>query len=63
MTQAMADAFATGIADHPEDWHMLQRLWLKDLDPGKDPDKNRKDPENTGKVSDNSEKDPEKGTL
>ncbi|MCX5556217.1 phosphatidylinositol mannoside acyltransferase [Streptomyces sp. NBC_00038] len=37
MTQALADAFATGIADHPEDWHMLQRLWLKDLDPGRDP--------------------------
>ncbi|MFC8520726.1 phosphatidylinositol mannoside acyltransferase [Streptomyces sp. NPDC057257] len=37
MTQALADAFATGIADHPEDWHMLQRLWLKDLDPGKGP--------------------------
>jgi lauroyl/myristoyl acyltransferase len=37
MTQALADAFATGIADHPEDWHMLQRLWLKDLDPGKAP--------------------------
>lgn len=38
MTQALADAFATGIADHPEDWHMLQRLWLKDLDPaGKPP--------------------------
>ncbi|MFF7450907.1 MULTISPECIES: phosphatidylinositol mannoside acyltransferase [unclassified Streptomyces] len=35
MAQALADAFATGIADHPEDWHMLQRLWLKDLDPGK----------------------------
>jgi KDO2-lipid IV(A) lauroyltransferase len=35
MTQALADAFATGIADHPEDWHMLQRLWLADLDPGK----------------------------
>ena len=33
MTQALADAFATGIADHPEDWHMLQRLWLRDLDP------------------------------
>jgi phosphatidylinositol dimannoside acyltransferase len=33
MTQALADAFATGIADHPEDWHMLQRLWLKDLQP------------------------------
>src|SRR5690606_23507101 len=37
MTQALADAFATGIADHPEDWHMLQRLWLKDLDPARDP--------------------------
>ncbi|MDH2392295.1 phosphatidylinositol mannoside acyltransferase [Streptomyces sp. HNM0663] len=33
MTQALADVFATGIADHPEDWHMLQRLWLADLDP------------------------------
>jgi KDO2-lipid IV(A) lauroyltransferase len=33
MTQALADAFATGIADHPEDWHMLQRLWLADLEP------------------------------
>ncbi|MFI8205652.1 phosphatidylinositol mannoside acyltransferase [Streptomyces sp. NPDC085937] len=32
MTQALADAFATGIADHPEDWHMLQRLWTGDLD-------------------------------
>ncbi|MET9622673.1 MULTISPECIES: phosphatidylinositol mannoside acyltransferase [unclassified Streptomyces] len=33
MTQLLADAFATGIADHPEDWHMLQRLWLADLEP------------------------------
>ncbi|MFB6557250.1 phosphatidylinositol mannoside acyltransferase, partial [Streptomyces sp. NPDC056405] len=33
MTQALADAFAGGIADHPEDWHMLQRLWLADLTP------------------------------
>jgi KDO2-lipid IV(A) lauroyltransferase len=32
MTQALADAFAVGIADHPEDWHMLQRLWLADLE-------------------------------
>ncbi|MFR9674091.1 phosphatidylinositol mannoside acyltransferase [Streptomyces sp. TR06-5] len=32
MTQAMADAFAEGIAAHPEDWHMLQRLWSRDLD-------------------------------
>ncbi|MFI7176497.1 phosphatidylinositol mannoside acyltransferase [Streptomyces spororaveus] len=32
MTQAVADAFAWGIAGHPEDWHMLQRLWLDDLE-------------------------------
>ncbi|MEU7554124.1 phosphatidylinositol mannoside acyltransferase [Streptomyces sp. NPDC044571] len=32
MTQAVADAFAGGIAEHPEDWHMLQRLWLDDLE-------------------------------
>jgi phosphatidylinositol dimannoside acyltransferase len=32
MTQALADAFATGITEHPEDWHMLQRLWLADLE-------------------------------
>lgn len=31
MTQRLADAFARGIADHPADWHMLQRLWLDDL--------------------------------
>lgn len=31
MTQAMADAFATAIADHPADWHMMQRLWHADL--------------------------------
>ncbi|MBM2622332.1 phosphatidylinositol mannoside acyltransferase [Actinoplanes sp. LDG1-06] len=27
-TQLIADAFAVGIADHPQDWHMLQKLWL-----------------------------------
>jgi KDO2-lipid IV(A) lauroyltransferase len=37
MTQALADAFATGIAEHPEDWHMLQRLWLADLEPRPEP--------------------------
>ncbi|MFF5335948.1 phosphatidylinositol mannoside acyltransferase [Streptomyces sp. NPDC013181] len=36
MTQALADAFALGIAEHPEDWHMLQRLWLADLEPRDD---------------------------
>ncbi|MFC0625696.1 phosphatidylinositol mannoside acyltransferase [Kribbella deserti] len=28
MTQQCADAFARGIAAHPEDWHMLQRVFL-----------------------------------
>ncbi|MFE6737908.1 phosphatidylinositol mannoside acyltransferase [Streptomyces tubercidicus] len=37
MTQTLADAFASGIADHPEDWHMLQRLWLADLEPREQP--------------------------
>ncbi|MFG2413966.1 phosphatidylinositol mannoside acyltransferase [Streptomyces goshikiensis] len=32
MTQALADAFAWGISEHPQDWHMLQRLWLDDLE-------------------------------
>jgi KDO2-lipid IV(A) lauroyltransferase len=32
-TQAVADLFADGIAAHPTDWHMLQRLWLSDLPP------------------------------
>ncbi|MGP3980267.1 phosphatidylinositol mannoside acyltransferase [Streptomyces sp. KR80] len=36
MTQTLADVFGAGIADHPQDWHMLQRLWLKDLEPRPD---------------------------
>jgi len=28
MTQRCADAFAAGIAAHPQDWHMLQRIFL-----------------------------------
>ncbi|HEX5205800.1 phosphatidylinositol mannoside acyltransferase [Paractinoplanes rhizophilus] len=27
-TQMLADAYAAGIAEHPQDWHMLQKLWL-----------------------------------
>jgi phosphatidylinositol dimannoside acyltransferase len=42
MTQALADAFATGIAEHPEDWHMLQRLWLADLDSARAPSQHEK---------------------
>lgn len=32
ITQHIADHFAVGIKAHPQDWHMLQRLWLADLD-------------------------------
>lgn len=31
-TQTLANAFAERIALHPADWHMLQRLWLADLE-------------------------------
>jgi len=30
LTQHIADTLAVGIAAHPEDWHMLQRMWLGD---------------------------------
>ena len=30
-TQVVADHFATDIAAHPQDWHMLQPLWTADL--------------------------------
>ena len=32
MTQRMADVFEGAIAAHPEDWHMLQRVFTADLD-------------------------------
>lgn len=41
MTQAVADAFAVGITEAPQDWHMLQRLWLDDL-ADRDPRKARR---------------------
>ncbi|WP_319458597.1 phosphatidylinositol mannoside acyltransferase [Micromonospora sp. RTP1Z1] len=28
LTQRIADSLAAGIVRHPEDWHMLQRMWL-----------------------------------
>jgi lauroyl/myristoyl acyltransferase len=31
MTQQLATDFEAGIAEHPADWHMLQRLWLADF--------------------------------
>lgn len=35
MTQAVADVFETGLRAYPQDWHMLQPLWLADLDPAR----------------------------
>ena len=37
MTQQLASSFEKGIAEHPEDWHMLQRVFLSDLDPARLP--------------------------
>ena len=33
MTQALARSFEAGIRAHPADWHMLQRVFIADLDP------------------------------
>ena len=35
LSQAWVDLWAVGIAAHPEDWHMLQPIFLEDLDPGR----------------------------
>ena len=32
MSQQLADRFAEAIAEHPEDWHMLQKVFVADLD-------------------------------
>jgi KDO2-lipid IV(A) lauroyltransferase len=28
--QSLATAFESGIAERPEDWHMLQRIWIEE---------------------------------
>jgi KDO2-lipid IV(A) lauroyltransferase len=35
MMQEAARLFEAGIRAHPQDWHMLQRVFLADLDPGR----------------------------
>jgi KDO2-lipid IV(A) lauroyltransferase len=35
MSQQLADAFSEAIAEHPQDWHMLQRVFTADLDPAR----------------------------
>lgn len=36
LTQRIADGLAAGIARNPQDWHMLQRMWLDQRGPGDD---------------------------
>jgi len=35
MSQQLANVFSEAIAEHPQDWHMLQRVFLADLDPAR----------------------------
>jgi len=35
MTQALATVFERAISEHPEDWHMLQKVFVGDLDPAR----------------------------
>jgi phosphatidylinositol dimannoside acyltransferase len=37
MSQQLARVFEAGIAGHPQDWHMLQRVFTADLDPARRP--------------------------
>jgi KDO2-lipid IV(A) lauroyltransferase len=37
MTQELASLFEKGIAEHPQDWHMLQKVFISDLDPDRLP--------------------------
>ena len=37
MTQACADALGTVITQHTSDWHMMQRVFIDDLDPARLP--------------------------
>lgn len=34
VAQSLVSVFEKGIAEHPQDWHMLQRLWLDDPESG-----------------------------
>jgi lauroyl/myristoyl acyltransferase len=33
--QGIADAFEIGIREHSVDWHMMQPVWIADLDPSR----------------------------
>jgi KDO2-lipid IV(A) lauroyltransferase len=36
MMQAVADAFTRALREHPQDWHMMQRVFTDDLDGNRD---------------------------
>jgi phosphatidylinositol dimannoside acyltransferase len=38
MSQQMARRFEEGISQHPQDWHMLQKVFVPDLDPDRLPE-------------------------
>jgi len=42
MTQRLAAVWAAGIAEHPEDWHMLQKVFAADLEPRCGPRRSRR---------------------
>jgi KDO2-lipid IV(A) lauroyltransferase len=33
MTQQIASCFESGLREHSVDWHMMQPVWIEDLDP------------------------------
>jgi phosphatidylinositol dimannoside acyltransferase len=37
MSQQLAAVWQAGIAEHPEDWHMMQKVFVADLDPARLP--------------------------
>jgi len=37
LTQSFADVLGATVRQHPADWHMLQRVWVEDLDAGAGP--------------------------
>jgi KDO2-lipid IV(A) lauroyltransferase len=36
MTQGVADAFTVALRRHPEDWHMMPRVFVDDVPPAGD---------------------------
>ncbi len=48
MTQELASLFEKGITEHPQDWHMLQKVFISDLDPDRLPAPEKAGTENTG---------------